>query len=1300
MVTLTNCNCRALLLLCVGMLQLQVAVNIAILPSLSSYSCPASEVCYSLSQLYEDSSDHFQVISNTTLEFFNVQYKFESTILIRDVDNVRLICTSAPGALCQLHCDGNGSFVFMNITNLWFNGFIMYDCGSVIRKDLGHEATRVQVQLYHTFAFGLKAAIFAVNVKNLIANWNVINGSYGYSILGLNVIGNSSFDGFLIGYSNFRSFNKHCLQWSPLPPLSESAKCQGGSVLFHYSDMPYCPETIQRHTLILRQTQIVKGFDPVGGNYGEQYIVHGSGLGIIMAQSYFDVDVHVLGAQIASNNALASQGSNLYLRFLGKVLYSTITISDSYIASGNRACIDHGLLNNFTCNAYSFSSAAVAFIHGVFSNFTPSKCRPLEYRSRLTNKGTTLLIDNSVFDQNLGGGFFVFIHPSLIQEDKVYNSRNIALSGCRIIGSVCVYSACCMQVFHGQKYGYQIEYQLIIQDTTFADNRFVKDILTPFGEYANGLNALGNIIIVAFENSTFINCSFLDNQTPSLLAYESRMYFKGTNIFDSNTAVLGGAIYLERNSFIFLRPNTTMLFRNNVATLKGGAIYIAGDNSVNFFYNCPIQIYDPLLTQPSKLGSVMKFVNNTALGSGDVLYGGQIDRCISTSTSGFSYYKIVEGSIIFDNITDFSEQPPSDSLISSDALQICLCDKNEPKCNEKSRTINHYPGEQFQISVIALGQRGGTVSAVVFTTIARQSSFDRNYQLTNRTCSNATYTLASSQPQVDLVLSAENTIPTVYNSNFTVDSVVSRLSPIAVQVNMIPCSNRTGFMLDENSEICDCAQPLRDRNMTCDINTKVITRLPPYWLSNHSNHLLLHDNCPYDYCKPTVVPIIMIEPNISDQCAFNRHGILCGSCQKGLSQVFGTSKCLKCSNIHVLYIFLFSAAGIILVVALFMFNLTVSKGAINGLIFYANIVKINESFLFPPGDISPFKIFISWLNLDLGIETCFYSGMDSTGKTWLQFLFPLYLWLILAGIIVACRYSITMARLVGNHAVEVLATTFLLSYTKLLRTIITVFSSTTLVYPEGLRSLWLYDSNYQFGKGGHLALLLFSVLIFAFIALPYPVVIVSVQFLRHYSHLHLLKWVTKLRPIFDAYLGPYKHKHGYWTGLLLLVRVLLVVVFAINVLGNPAINLFVIRSTASIIMVLNLGLGGVYKSKLLTALEIFYIANLLAVASATSLTREGGWDQRYAIYSSVTLAMLAFVATIAYQAVLCIKVKINQLQVQKKGYVLQNTNSDLDIGLLESTTNEVATQVKQKAVPVTETVIDGKPEIKLHYNTL
>ena len=61
-------------------------------------------------------------------------------------------------------------------------------------------------------------------------------------------------------------------------------------------------------------------------------------------------------------------------------------------------------------------------------------------------------------------------------------------------------------------------------------------------------------------------------------------------------------------------------------------------------------------------------------------------------------------------------------------------------------------------------------------------------------------------------------------------------------------------------------------------------------------------------------------------------------------------------------------------------NLTVSIGTINGLIFYASIVKTSEStgIFFPNGSISVLSQFIAWLNLDLGIETCFYMSASTT----------------------------------------------------------------------------------------------------------------------------------------------------------------------------------------------------------------------------------------------------------------------------------------------------------------------------------
>ena len=48
---------------------------------------------------------------------------------------------------------------------------------------------------------------------------------------------------------------------------------------------------------------------------------------------------------------------------------------------------------------------------------------------------------------------------------------------------------------------------------------------------------------------------------------------------------------------------------------------------------------------------------------------------------------------------------------------------------------------------------------------------------------------------------------------------------------------------------------------------------------------------------------------------------------------------------------------------------------------------------------------LSLLNLDLGIETCFYNDMTDYTKPWLQFAFPLYLILIAATLIIGSRHS-------------------------------------------------------------------------------------------------------------------------------------------------------------------------------------------------------------------------------------------------------------------------------------------------------
>ena len=67
--------------------------------------------------------------------------------------------------------------------------------------------------------------------------------------------------------------------------------------------------------------------------------------------------------------------------------------------------------------------------------------------------------------------------------------------------------------------------------------------------------------------------------------------------------------------------------------------------------------------------------------------------------------------------------------------------------------------------------------------------------------------------------------------------------------------------------------------------------------------------------------------------------------------------------------------GVALVILLITCN-TVTEVTVNGLIFYANIVRVKHTIFFPPYNSNSLTIFIACINLDLGIQSCFYNGMD------------------------------------------------------------------------------------------------------------------------------------------------------------------------------------------------------------------------------------------------------------------------------------------------------------------------------------
>ena len=105
------------------------------------------------------------------------------------------------------------------------------------------------------------------------------------------------------------------------------------------------------------------------------------------------------------------------------------------------------------------------------------------------------------------------------------------------------------------------------------------------------------------------------------------------------------------------------------------------------------------------------------------------------------------------------------------------------------------------------------------------------------------------------------------------------------------------------------------------------------------------------------------------------------------------------------------------------------------------------------------------------------TGMDAYAKTWLEMVFPVYVWGIVGFLMYISSHSITVTKYLGSSSVPVLASLFFLSYAKVLRTIISALSLTILHYPDKDVVVWIHDANVSMPK--YIPLALVALVLFA-----------------------------------------------------------------------------------------------------------------------------------------------------------------------------------------------------------------------------
>ena len=632
--------------------------------------------------------------------------------------------------------------------------------------------------------------------------------------------------------------------------------------------------------------------------------------------------------------------------------------------------------------------------------------------------------------------------------------------------------------------------------------------------------------------------------------------------FINNNAENGSGLYLEVNPKLYILKNHRVNKKKSFLNLTfignhakyGGAVYVAdGTNSgtCSSKVECFIQTLALYQYNDSSIQTVnIQFSGNTATEHGPNLFGGLLDRCVPSSFAEV-YQKqpslrkqFYSGVNYLQNLSNIALES-----IASPPVRVCFCDnESEPDCSYKPPPIKIKKGETFKVSLVAVDHVNHSAEANIISSLAHGGDFseDQQTQSVGRNCTNLTFNVFSQRDNEVINLHADGPCG---SSQFSIHKL---------DIQFLHCTCPVGFQRTSDSTTCKCICDHKlfpyITNSNCNFATSSIIRENTnswitYTKDTDSPGYVIHPNCPFDYCQPQTVnvSINLNLPNGADaQCAFNRTGTLCGACQEHLSLSLGSSRCLPCPSywpaVFAVIVLAAIIAGVLLVIALLVFNMTVAVGLINGFIFYANIMSANRAVFFPSSEPSFPTVFVALLNLDFGIDACFFDGLDTYIKTWLQLAFPMYIISLVVIIIIVSEYSSRFAALIGRKdPIATLATLILLSYAKLLSITITALSFTDINYPDGSQeTVWLPDGNVKYFQGKHAALVIVALLIIL-VGVPYTILLLLWQWIVRAPR---WKWTrnTKLNAFIAVYHVPYNSKYRYWTGLLLLVRVVLYII--------------------------------------------------------------------------------------------------------------------------------------------------------------
>ena len=1054
-----------------------------------------------------------------------------------------------------IECVEPFSIVFMNVQNVTISNIKMINCGDVV--DSGINNTISERLLVAYFGDGFRFALLFYNATGVIISEFTMLNTLGYGIVAFNMLGEVSLYKLHIENTTLQN-DPRCINHT----YYSSFYCSGSGLLFAYFNSPIAYNT----TLNINQSVFKnnRNFLPFAGFkiftdairtgfYEVPIPVQGAGcIAIFYLQHSFDVDTTIVDTLFQNNSGTLSGTIALALVSTNK---GTASIKNCTFLRNSGSII-------FT-NKYDLQLDArggISFYYLVLRNAPEIPVATFE-KLLLAN---TLTIRQCNFTETFGEAIhietvFSTLVSVVVGIEQCMFSHNVANAGSAVIA-----------IYHRFDNSLATGSLIVHLVNVHANNNDILPNATIRYDSTDFITGVFSSHNANFNFNCSIGCSFENNRPSVYYGRSSSLTLSGNAVFYNNSARFGGGLRLDENTVVFIYENSQIYFHQNSAVKFGGAIDVFFANTnIRSQDICPIQFLRlnstkliTRLNETSQFKINITFQNNTASNSLQSIDANVFYVCTWYPTSVIQVNDLEVDSdgkrvSVYNKVFQFiPKENASDHLFilaylpcpchenNSYDAQHCLsaADNNSLKLENKVTL-----GQSFYVNLISLDVAGSfgytqlLLAEVIDpsrttndeTLVLPNYQYSRYFSINDKNCAAVEFTIFGILPIIPqhgiLHLSFSRGTKHYFNFDF------------------INCS--IGFSLQFKNGVfaCTCGEFFMksdiEKDFQCDSMSGKITREDQQsWLSVVDDNVEYTRLCSPVYCNDVITDYTLTDYDIL--CDNNHTGRACGGCIEDYGRAFGSNSCKRCSNAWLATILLYAILGIILVMILYLLRLTVTMGTINGLIFFCNVMSINERLFFNTED-SQFlflRVFISLINLDLGFEMCFYNEMSQIAKTGLQFVFPVYLWLLVATIIIFGRYYFQ-----GQHSssrfapVPILATLILLSYSKLLRTTVSVFSYVNIHYTTKESNFsssqqltaWQPDANVEYIQDAHIVLFLIAVVFMLLFIIPFALAMTFPTIILR------SKRMSRLFPLLDCFYAPYKDKYRYWFGLRLVLLIYL-----------------------------------------------------------------------------------------------------------------------------------------------------------------